>query len=51
MKSPQDPFLQPGETPNLPRSKGFEGMALSPDGTKLYPLLEGPLTTDPDRHA
>lgn len=25
------------------RSKGFEGMAVSQDGTKLYPLLEGAL--------
>ena len=25
------------------RSGGFEGMALSPDGTKLYPMLEKPL--------
>lgn len=25
------------------RSKGFEGMASSPDGSKLYPMLEGPL--------
>ncbi|WP_159712917.1 esterase-like activity of phytase family protein [Geminicoccus flavidas] len=25
------------------RSKGFEGMAQSPDGAFLYPLLEGPL--------
>ncbi|GGF73145.1 hypothetical protein GCM10007301_36190 [Azorhizobium oxalatiphilum] len=25
------------------RSKGYEGMALSPDGTRLYALLEGPL--------
>jgi len=25
-------------------SGGFEGMAISPDGTKLYPLLEKPLT-------
>lgn len=25
------------------RSKGFEGMAASPDGSKLYALLEGPL--------
>ncbi len=25
------------------RSKGFEGMALSPDKTKLYALLEGPI--------
>ncbi|MGB6008249.1 esterase-like activity of phytase family protein [Castellaniella sp.] len=28
---------------NLKRSKGFEGMAASPDGRFLYPLLEGPL--------
>ena len=27
------------------RSKGFEGMAASPDGKFLYPLLEGPLVT------
>jgi glycerophosphoryl diester phosphodiesterase len=25
------------------RSGGFEGMAISPDGTKLYPMLERPL--------
>jgi hypothetical protein len=28
---------------NLRRSKGFEGMAASPDRKFLYPLLEGPL--------
>lgn len=28
---------------NLPRSRGFEGMAQSPDGRYLYPLLEGPV--------
>jgi glycerophosphoryl diester phosphodiesterase len=28
----------------VPRSGGFEGMALSTDGQKLYPLLEGQLT-------
>ncbi|OOF66780.1 esterase-like activity of phytase family protein [Rodentibacter sp. Ppn85] len=28
---------------NLKRSKGYEGMASSPDGKYLYPLLEGPL--------
>jgi hypothetical protein len=28
------------------RSKGFEGMAQSPDGKMLYPLLEGPLLTE-----
>ena len=28
---------------NLPRSRGFEGMAISPDGMWLYPMLEGAL--------
>ncbi|NTU82676.1 MAG: esterase-like activity of phytase family protein [Chloroflexales bacterium] len=34
---------------NLPSSRGFEGMALNTSGTKLYPLLEGPLVDDPVR--
>jgi glycerophosphoryl diester phosphodiesterase len=29
------------------RSGGLEGMAISPDGTTLYPLLEQPLAGDP----
>ena len=55
------PFVQSADNPafanlseadklksaNLPRSKGFEGTALSLDGTKLYTLLEGPLVGDP----
>jgi hypothetical protein len=48
VKSPQNPFLG-NETPNLPRSRGFEGMAITPDGKTLYPMLEGALTTDPDQ--
>jgi len=48
VKSPQNPFLM-GATPNLPRSKGFEGMAITPNGKRLYPMLEGPLTTDLDQ--
>jgi hypothetical protein len=44
----QNPFLALG-APNLPRSKGFEGMGISCSGKTLYPLLEGPLTTDPDQ--
>jgi hypothetical protein len=28
------------------RSGGFEGMAISPDGKYLYPLLEKPLLND-----
>ena len=47
VQAPQNPFLN-GATPNLPGSRGFEGMAITPDGKTLYPLLEGALTTDPD---
>ena len=49
VKSPQNPTLGPAEAPNLPRSRGFEGMAISKDGKTLYPMLEGALTTDPDQ--
>ncbi len=34
---------------NLARSTGFEGMAISPDGATLYPLLEGGLLDDTTR--
>ncbi|WP_342131157.1 esterase-like activity of phytase family protein [Hydrogenophaga sp. OTU3427] len=49
VRSPDHPAVR---TPGVPggevkfqvaRSKGFEGMAASPDGSKLYPLLEGAL--------
>ncbi len=50
VKSPDHPTLSlPGNPTqkmpafNLKRSGGFEGMAMSKDGTKLYGLLEGPL--------
>jgi hypothetical protein len=36
-----------GDTPaNLNSSKGFEGMTVSPDGRRLYPLLEGTVAGD-----
>jgi len=38
------------DTPKIPRSRGFEGMALSVDGSKLYPMLEGALITDQDQN-
>ncbi len=47
VKSPDNPTQPSQGKPNgatrfnIPRSKGFEGMASSPDGKKLYPLLEG----------
>jgi len=48
-RSPDHPALTTPAAPdgkvafNVYRSKGFEGMALSPDKTKLYALLEGPV--------
>jgi hypothetical protein len=49
VRSPDNPWLtMPGApgavTFEVRRSKGFEGMAQSPDGKTLYPQLEGPLT-------
>ncbi len=51
--SPDNPFLRlPGnpatEMPafNLKRSGGYEGLASSPDKSKLYGLLEGPVYVD-----
>lgn len=50
VKSPDHPALAMPANPtaklpafNLARSRGFEGMAQSKDGAKLYALLEGPL--------
>ena len=39
-------YPSPTPAPNLARSNGFEGMAISPDGRTLYPTLEGPLAGD-----
>ncbi|HJQ98122.1 MAG TPA: esterase-like activity of phytase family protein [Candidatus Polarisedimenticolaceae bacterium] len=44
VRSPQNPFLR--EKPNLASSRGFEGLAISPDGKTLYGLLEGAVTGD-----
>ncbi len=53
VKSPDHPTLAlPGNPTqdmpafNLKRSGGYEGMAQSKDGSKLYALLEGPLYTE-----
>ncbi|WP_230487159.1 esterase-like activity of phytase family protein [Nocardioides anomalus] len=48
-RSPQNPYLQPGETPRIAASKGFEAMAGSRDGRYLYPILEGPFVDDADQ--
>jgi hypothetical protein len=47
VQSPFNPM--PTGAANLPGSGGFEGMALNASGTRLYTLLERPLTTDADQ--
>jgi hypothetical protein len=55
VQSPQNPTLManvpnPGEpsAATLKRSQGFEGMAINPEKTKLYPMLEGTVVGDPE---
>jgi glycerophosphoryl diester phosphodiesterase len=48
-KGPDNATLSPGETPNTSRSRGLEAMAARPDGHRLYPILEGSLTNDPNK--
>jgi glycerophosphoryl diester phosphodiesterase len=45
-KSPANPYLAPGEKPNVGSSRGFEAMASS--GRYLYPVVEGALADDAD---
>ena len=47
VQSPQNPDLEAG-LPNLAGSRGYEGMAFSPDRSTLYPLLEGVVDGDPE---
>jgi hypothetical protein len=54
VRSPQNPFLRisgrgRAEQPTLATSRGFEGLAISPDGSTLYALLEGAVTGDDPR--
>jgi hypothetical protein len=48
VQSPQNPFLPHPDAWTLRASRGFEGMARSVDGKRLYPMLEGALRDDPD---
>jgi glycerophosphoryl diester phosphodiesterase len=45
---PNNPYYGNLVTANLGGSRGFEGMAFSPDRQTLYPLLEGTVVGDPD---
>jgi len=44
--APENPFRGTRE-PNLGSSRGFEGLAMSPDGNSLFALLEGVVTGEP----
>lgn len=49
VRSPDNPDVLAGKlTENLNRSRGYEGLAINPDKTKLYPLLEGTVAGDPE---
>jgi glycerophosphoryl diester phosphodiesterase len=48
VQSPQNPFLPDPDAWTIRASRGFEGMARSIDGKRLYPMLEGALRNDPD---
>lgn len=54
VKSPQNPTLAVAdraraERPDLAASRGPEGLAISPDGTRLWALLEGAVAGDDPR--
>ena len=46
--SPQNPNLGTDE-PRVQQSRGFEAMAMSPDGTRLFPIVEGAFADDEDQ--
>ncbi|KRE23606.1 esterase-like activity of phytase family protein [Agromyces sp. Soil535] len=47
-KSPQNPYLQAGETPRVRASRGFEALAGSASGRFLFPVVEGPYADETD---
>jgi hypothetical protein len=48
VQSPQNALLPDPDAWTIRASRGFEGTALSIDGKRLYPMLEGALRHDPD---
>jgi glycerophosphoryl diester phosphodiesterase len=46
LMSPNNPFLVPPAPATIANSRGFEAMAISPDGRYLYGALEGALVAD-----
>ena len=47
--SPENPFLKAGDSPTIKTTAGLEGMAINPQGNKLYPMLEKPVIGDPEK--
>jgi hypothetical protein len=45
VRSPNNPWLN-GQPNTQPNSRGFEGMAMTPDGRYLYAILEGATVAD-----
>ncbi len=45
-RSADNPYLEPGETPAVATSRGFEALARSRHGRYLYPVTEGALVED-----
>jgi len=49
VRSPDNPAVLAGDaSENLARSRGYEGLAINPDKTKLLALLEGFVAGDPE---
>ncbi len=49
VRSPNNPWLN-GAPATHPNSRGFEAMAMTPDGKYLYAALEGATLADPDKN-
>jgi hypothetical protein len=47
--SPDNPLLQIGQQPTTVTSAGLEGMAINPQGNKLFPMLEKTVIGDPEK--
>lgn len=47
--SPENPLLKAGDTPTIKTTAGLEGMAINPQGNKLYPMLEKPVIGDAEK--
>lgn len=49
ISSPDSPLLKAGDIPNTKTSTGLEGMAINPQGNKLFPMLEKTVIGDPEK--